>query len=155
MIHDKARETSPEGYVIFDFRLADAMSARDWDPTLAGGTGAFAPGLSSNPQRVNFFCSSRGYVRCAGAVTINIDNQREVNDYVAHECGHARFLYHDFTTSAGPSKTPNLHDDANRKCTMGYTQTNLATVIQPFCGKCLLRLRGWKVDSPTLPTKYT
>jgi peptidoglycan hydrolase-like protein with peptidoglycan-binding domain len=159
VIYDAARKTSPEGYVIFDYRLADMMSARDWDPTMNGGAGGFRP--AANPFFHAFRVGGRGYVRCAGAVTLNLDNNAEVNDYTAHEGGHARFLYHHtFVDETVPphsanSANPNHHDAANLKCTMSYTKApdNMQTLIKQYCGKCLLRLRGWNVLA--LPNRYT
>ncbi len=158
VVYDEARKTSPEGYVIFDFRLSDPMTARDWNPALNGGHGGFTG--PANPSMVNFTTPSRGYVRCAGAVTINVDNNSEVNDYVCHEGGHARFLYHHAYTDANqsnPASANPTHHDANQLlCTMSYTPWlpgfNGTTLQKPYCGKCLLRLRGWNVL--VLPQKY-
>ena len=84
-----------------------------------------------------------------------------MNDYTAHEGGHARFLYHHtFVDETVPphsanSANPNHHDAANLKCTMSYTKApdNTQTLIKQYCGKCLLRLRGWNVLA--LPNRYT
>jgi peptidoglycan hydrolase-like protein with peptidoglycan-binding domain len=159
VIHDEARKTSPEGFVIFDFRLNDAVTGQDWNPALNGGAGGFQP--SANPAVQNFIPSTSGYVRCAGAVTMNVDNSFNVNCYLCHECGHARFLYHHkFVPETTPpnsntSATPAQHDDRQARCTMSYAVPP-DTPDQwryPFCGKCILRLRGWNVTP--LPNKYT
>ena len=159
VIYDRARETSAEGYVIFDFRLSDAITtAKNWNPALNAGAGGFqAP---ANPFLASFKVGSRGYVHCAGAVTLNIDNNNEVNDYLLHEGGHARFLYHHAFVNEAPSRltatsaNPTHHDGNNLKCTMSYSTTtdNGTTLIKHYCGKCLLRLRGWNIFK--LPTKY-
>jgi len=135
------------------------MTAQDWNPSLNGGRGGFQP--SANPAMANFTTHARGYVWCAGAVTINVDNNSEVNDYVCHEGGHARFLYHHAYTDAqqsNPASANPDHHDANQLiCTMSYTPWlpgyNGTTLQKPYCGKCLLRLRGWNVL--VLPRKYT
>lgn len=149
VVHDEARKTSPEGFVIFDFRLHPAITGRDWNPA----TNSFTP--SANPAVQNRIGSTSGYVRCAGAVTMNVDNPFNVNCYLMHECGHARFLYHHETQNNNVTDNPTHHDHNQRKCTMSYG-IGADTPDQwryPFCGKCLLRLRGWKVT--TLPRKYT
>ena len=155
VIHDEARKTSPEGYVLFDYRMADPITAQDWN----AGTASFQP--AANPFYHGFRVSGRGYVHCAGAVTTNLDNNCEINDYVAHEGGHARFLYHhayvdeSVPTHSANSANPNHHDAANLKCTMSYTSApdDARTLIKQYCGKCLLRLRGW--DVLALPNRYT
>ena len=86
---------------------------------------------------------------------MDVDNPFDVNCYVLHESGHARFLYHHDTSNTGASDTPAQHDMNQLKCTMSYA-VGADTPDQwqyPFCGKCLLRLRGWTVD--TLPQLYT
>jgi hypothetical protein len=156
VIYDEARKTSPEGYVIFDYRMADPLTAKEWNAS----TASFVP--ATNPRHINFRCPSRGYVRCAGAVTTNLDNSAEINDYVAHEGGHARFLYHHaFVDESKPphsanSANPTHHDAANLKCTMSYTSSppdDFQHLTKLYCGKCILRLRGW--DSISLPNQYT
>jgi len=159
VIHDEARKTSPEGYVIFDYRYADPSTAKDWDPALNAGAGGFKP--ATDPKFINFRAPGRGYVRCAGTVTLNLDNSAEINDYMAHEGGHARFLYHHtFVDETVPphsanSANPTHHDGANLKCTMSYTKApdDFKTLTKLYCGKCLLRMRGWNILP--LPNKYT
>jgi len=157
VIHDHARLTSPEGFVIFDFRVHDPITGRDPD-----GAGGFKPGLPANPAARNVTSGVPGYVRCSGAVTMNVDNPYNVNCYLCHECGHARFLYHHTFVNEAPSSgtatsaNASHHDADQPKCTMSYA-------VPPdtpdqwryhFCGKCLLRLRGWDVTT-SLPSKYT
>jgi len=156
VLHGHARKTSPEGFVIFDFRIHDAITAQDWDPTLTGGAGGFKP--STNPSVKNVLSSTSGYVRLGGAVTMNVDNPFNVNCYLLHECGHARFLYHHKTGGGGaanPSDNPTHHDADQERCAMSYGINPFMpnTWTYPFCGKCLLRLRGWTITS--LPNKYT
>ncbi len=149
VVHDEARKTSPEGFVIFDFRLHPPITGQLWNPA----TASFTP--DPNPAVQNRIGSTSGYVRCAGAVTMNVDNPFNVNCYLMHECGHARFLYHHETGNNGVTDNPTHHDHDQRKCTMSYG-IGADTPDQwryPFCGKCLLRLRGWKVTG--LPRKYT
>jgi hypothetical protein len=151
VIHDEARKTSPEGFVIFDFRIHDPVTGQDPQPG-----GGFAP--STNPSVQNQIASTAGYVRCAGAVTMNVDNPFNVNCYLCHECGHGRFLYHHITqdqANPGVSDNPSHHDASQKRCIMSYG-IGLDTPTgwdYPFCGKCLLRLRGWNVL--VLPNQYT
>ena len=150
VVYDAARATSPEGFVIFDFRIHDPVTGQDPQPG-----GGFAP--SANPSVQNQIASTAGYVRCAGAVTMNVDNPFNVNCYLCHECGHGRFLYHHITTdqaNPGVSDNPTHHDANQPRCTMSYGIGADAPDQwrYPFCGKCLLRLRGWKITG--LPRKY-
>jgi len=151
-IHGIVRRTRPEGFIIFDFRIHDPISGQDFNPV----TGAFVP--TANPAARNQVSANAGYVRLDGAVTMCVDNPFNVNCYVMHECGHARFLYHHKTGGGGagdPVQTPHHHDLDQERCIMSYG-------INPdgpnawdyrFCGKCILRLRGW--DVLALPDKYT
>jgi hypothetical protein len=156
VIHDHVRKTEAEGFIIFDFRIHDPISGQDWDPSLNGGSGGFKP--TSDPAARNRTSQLAGYVRLDGAVTMCVDNPFNVNCYVMHECGHARFLYHHLTHGGGAhdtSDTPDDHDHDQERCIMSYG-------ISPdgpddwdyrFCGKCILRLRGWNVRP--LPHRYT
>ncbi|HWC98333.1 MAG TPA: hypothetical protein VG456_16355 [Candidatus Sulfopaludibacter sp.] len=157
LLHQEARKTAAEGYVIWDFRLSDALVGQDFNPALNHGAGGFQ--LAANPKARSFHPSTAGYVHVDGAVTMNVDNPFDINCYLCHECGHARFLiHHKFVNEApGPnlSANPSHHDGAQDKCTMSYAKPG-DTPDQwtyPFCGKCLLRLRGWNV--PALPNQYT
>ena len=165
VVYDEARKTSAEGFVIFDFRVHDAVTGQDWDGA------AFQP--SANPAVQNYIEIYRGYVRCAGAVTMNVDNDNDVSCYVLHECGHGRFLYHHITDfkqhwdavsgqwvydqpQVPNLDNPNHHDHSQPKCAMSYPAVNgdgSAAWQYHFCGKCLLRLRGW--DITKLPSEYT
>jgi hypothetical protein len=150
LLHDNVRLTSSEGYMIWDFRLSDPVTGQDWNPALNHGAGGFQP--TSDPKARNYSPSAQGYVRVDGSVTMCLDNPFNINCYIAHECGHARFLYHN---KFAPGPTPNEHDAAQDKCTMSYAAPG-DTPDQwryRFCGKCLLRLRGWNVTA--LPNKYT
>ena len=150
LIYTEARKTSAEGYVILDFRTHPPITGQDWDPVLS----VFKP--TANPAARNYIDAYRGFSTVDGAVTMSVDNPFDVNCYLAHENGHARFLqHHKFTDAGAASAVPGDHDDAQDRCVMSYT-------VPPdkpedwkyhFCGKCILRLRGWNV--PLLPNKYT
>lgn len=59
----------------------------------------------------------------------------------AHELGHSLFLYH--WKNTGENNTQD-HDNDDDYCVMMYPGTGEAAKIDPdFCGKCLLKLRGW------------
>lgn len=59
----------------------------------------------------------------------------------AHELGHSLFLYH--WKNTGENNTQD-HDNDDDYCVMMYPGAGEAAKIDPdFCGKCLLKLRGW------------
>lgn len=74
---------------------------------------------------------------------------------VAHEIGHANFLYHH--ENAGNDTTDEHHDIKDHNCIMSYSSKKppdhwLEGAYNPhFCGKCNLRLRGWKVCHADMP----
>jgi hypothetical protein len=72
----------------------------------------------------------------------------------AHEIGHCSYLSHPFQQAVD-------HDSADTNCTMYYLHSGQKHANRPsinlaadspnkpkFCGKCLLKLRGWKVKDP-------
>lgn len=91
----------------------------------------------------------------------------------AHEMGHSRFLnHHETGNSPTPnainpaSDTPTHHDLRDHNCMMCYPSgipTRNSRVFHSvswagdslerasFCGKCVLKLRGWKVTSVAVP----
>lgn len=67
----------------------------------------------------------------------------------AHELGHSLFLYH--WKNTGENNTQD-HDNEDDYCVMMYPGSGEAAKIDPdFCGKCLLKLRGW--NEKALPGK--
>ncbi|MFP2925516.1 hypothetical protein ACLESO_09910 [Pyxidicoccus sp. 3LG] len=92
---------------------------------------------------------------------------------VAHEMGHSRFLNHHETGNAPQanainphSDTPTHHDLRDHNCMMCYpfgipsrnprlgraVDWGTGSADRPvFCGKCILKLRGWKVTTAALP----
>jgi hypothetical protein len=95
---------------------------------------------------------------CADAVVIydlaSIDRRGYI---ISHECGHHCFLYHNFPST---NENPNHHDKSDWNCIMTYSRQaeinsgihGLRGTLNPlFCGKCNLRLRGWKIVHPTIP----
>lgn len=86
---------------------------------------------------------------------------------VTHEMGHSRFLNHHETGShpqpnlINPaSDTPTHHDLRDHNCTMCYPWGIVSRTVSwgtaspqrsAFCGKCILKLRGWDVVSAPMP----
>ncbi|MEZ0228526.1 MAG: carboxypeptidase regulatory-like domain-containing protein [Planctomycetota bacterium] len=152
VIHAHVRKTSAEGLIIYDYRVHDPVNGQDFD----AGTATFKPNPS--PAVNNVKISHLGWVQADGAVTMNVDNRFDVNCYVLHECGHARYLYHHKAvvgaTAATPTSNATHHDPAQERCTMSYTispDTPEAWTYS-FCGKCILRLRGWDVKASLPPS---
>ncbi len=175
VLRDKARETSPEGFVLFDFSLYDEPLApltikspnpRDYDAAVTAIAAGNPPAIRAAIQYTFEFRSYRGWVVADGAVLTNVHNPSNIDNYVIHECGHARFLWHHKTESDASSANWNRsdnqthHDGKQDRCAMSYTRPNGLNLPgdsnveteYPFCGKCLLKLRGWTVTA--LPT-YT
>lgn len=68
-----------------------------------------------------------------------------VEKYAAHEMGHCLYLRHHYTSAASgaiatwpASDNPDDHDKDDNACALSYFQT-----AWHFCGKCILKLRGW------------
>lgn len=81
----------------------------------------------------------------------------------AHEMGHCRYLSHHETSLGAGSDNPTHHDQNDFNCTMCYpegiaSRPNLTwqrgNATEPrFCGKCLLKLRGWDIVNGGLPAQ--
>ena len=90
---------------------------------------------------------------------------------VTHEMGHSRFLNHHETKNRKRhprSDTPTHHDQADVNCTMCYAEgiysrnrplkhkVSWATGSSDraaFCGKCMLKLRGWDITTAPMPAR--
>jgi hypothetical protein len=89
---------------------------------------------------------------------------------VSHEMGHSRFLHHHETGQHkqpdpnhvnDDSDNPDDHDLRDHNCTMCYpfgVPSRPGLTWQPagieksaFCGKCILKLRGWDIVHNILP----
>jgi hypothetical protein len=85
---------------------------------------------------------------------------------ISHESGHCRYLsHHEINKKTGTSSQPLDHDLSDKNCTMCYPfgiQSRNPPVAAKmltwnkgdaeesrFCGKCILKLRGWKVSGLT------
>jgi len=87
-----------------------------------------------------------------GIVTYDLGDGDRRGFVVTHEFGHHNFLYHH---EAASDTHPTHHDTTDHNCTMSYN--NGVTAFPEggynplFCGKCNLRLRGWKVTGAGIP----
>jgi hypothetical protein len=101
-----------------------------------------------------------------GAIFIGGDRAKQLKDdfLISHEVGHLYYLSH-------PFQKPEEHDSNDDNCTMWYLyvkpdhpKANNAPPnrkgvdLKPgsqnkshFCGKCLLKLRGWKINTLNSP----
>lgn len=84
--------------------------------------------------------------------------------FFSHEIAHCCYLMHSWTgaVAAGGIEKPGHHDKHDLNCIMCYPFTRVwrgvrninvargagANHVMHFCGKCLLKLRGWKVVDP-------
>jgi hypothetical protein len=90
-----------------------------------------------------------------------LDTGEEARTYWAHEVAHHKHLEHAGDVIAVPaqhdtrlntvSATVKGDTDVNsrnwdRVCIMSYVNTDAGDDAGYFCGKCLLKLRGWKVE---------
>lgn len=133
-----------------------------------GGAGTWAPIAgpfdaieTGEPSLVN---TAMG-LALGGSILITLNNNEDW-PWWTHEIGHNRHLQHaggegGFQVAQHDS-TPNTHDGRisaqppkksqwDRVCTMTYQDSRLAGPFgddrQQFCGKCVLKGRGWKVEN--------
>lgn len=79
----------------------------------------------------------------------------------SHEIAHCLNLSHHEIPSRYDSANKEDHDLSDHNCTMSYPQgirsrpdlewNKTNSDISAFCGKCLMKLRGWQVNSNELP----
>ncbi|MCX4247429.1 hypothetical protein [Paraliomyxa miuraensis] len=109
-----------------------------------------------------------GNMMMGGAkVTINraAFDSYKVDHLFTHELAHALFLKH-YKHSLHPVKDD--HDFSDDNCVMSYISSGVAKPSEisstaahylppnydpKFCGKCNLKLRGWNIRAPGMPTK--
>lgn len=81
---------------------------------------------------------------------------------LSHELAHCWFLWHHEVDGKGNSERPKDHDLNDHNCIMCYPQgiqsRNVTwkkddNAYPTFCGKCVLKLRGWKVADSGLPAQ--
>jgi len=96
--------------------------------------------------------------------TLFLDTAEAARTFWAHEIGHHKHLSHAGDVIAHAA-SPSQHDRAantvsaavqaagdvntqkwDRDCIMSYVNTDAGDDRGYFCGKCLLKLRGWKVE---------
>jgi hypothetical protein len=124
----------------------------------------------SSTYRPGLFC-----IGLAGGVTM-LENgmmaQHADRFLVTHEIGHCLHLnHHETVASKNASDTPAHHDTADHNCVMCYPwgiasrnppttraalswEKNSASIAH-FCGKCVLKLRGWDIVGVGLPDDST
>jgi hypothetical protein len=147
LFHAEARKTMAEGHVVFDFRVCEPITGRDWDPDENDGAGGFVE--TDDPFAKGYTHGAQGFSVRDGAFTLCVDNTSDPSGYVLHEGGHGRFLQHHKTKlretpPVTTSEFPDHHDPAQDRCMMSYS-VGPEKWLYPFCGKCILRLRGWQV----------
>ncbi|MFC2172584.1 LysM peptidoglycan-binding domain-containing protein [Acidobacteriota bacterium] len=166
LLYSKVAEKRPAGIIAFRPNWARPVKVRNLLPLIR----VLNP-LSSEEYLPGFMCLGLP----AGVALLDNGMTHEEQDgfLYAHEMGHCRYLLHHQTdnnvhdpTSANFNvpqyDTPDDHDTADDNCTMCYPQGianrpanltwNKGDSTEPrFCGKCVLKLRGWDVRNGSLP----
>jgi hypothetical protein len=88
--------------------------------------------------------TTSGRSKCAFiqyAMTYSGANSNTMEQTISHEVGHHMFLPHAPLPAASlpAGAEADAHDQADLHCLMGYDYSS----ERKFCGKCLLRMRGW------------
>ncbi len=144
MISDKLRLKVPEGHIIVAFRPHSPINIKK-------NTGGALAGYPKN----NFIAGFVSMGLADGIVTYDLGDNDRRGYVITHEFGHHNFLYHNFHDSAGDDNLKH-HDTSDWNDIMTYPQNatppapltanNLVGTINPlYCGKCNLRLRGWRI----------
>lgn len=136
-LSETIRKEHPWGFIVVDFLLHKPIT------------------IKQNPPEDNTVVATNWVgVGCSfglpGAIVlISVDDSSKDYATVAHEMAHAFWLQH---WENAPGKKPLEHDKKDHNCMMSYISANppyphqgYGVYTPHFCGKCNLKLRGWKV----------
>jgi outer membrane protein OmpA-like peptidoglycan-associated protein len=141
LVAQKLRPQVPRGHLVVAFRPHRAVDI------LKNGSDP-SQGYHKQGYRARFV--SMGLAD--GIVTYDLGDGDRRGFVVTHEFGHHNFMYHH---EAASDTHPTHHDTTDHNCTMSYNNGVTAFAegaYNPlFCGKCNLRLRGWKVTGADIP----
>jgi hypothetical protein len=148
----------PPGAIIIHGKWVDDITIKHRS---LGGLGRFGDEETWSPR---IFC-----IGLAGGVAIIDNNMYPGFDdrfVIAHEMSHSRYLRHHeagYPANGTISDNPIDHDLSDNNCTMSYPfripsrgglTWNPGGANRPgFCGKCILKLRGWKITTGALPAQ--
>lgn len=116
-----------DGVTIIQFDGTDSLV-----PTATGTINGFAPTFTTSGRNKCAFIQYR---------TVYTGNSNTMEQTISHEIGHHMFLPHAPLPAANlpGGAEADAHDKDDLHCLMGYDYT----AERKFCGKCLLRMRGW------------
>jgi hypothetical protein len=138
-INTRARARYPRGIVLIDFFLLKPTNMR-WDE-------------EETTQRIESLAYEEGSEGMSNQfVFLSQSYPARLSFSVCHEVGHCFFLSH--YENVFRCTTTDQHDQADHNCFMSYPLTNppvhrhqtFADYNPRYCGKCNLKLRGWKID---------
>jgi len=152
-IASRISQNRPAGCIFLRASWIRAVTVRDLLPVI----GIINP-FSSTTYQPGYTC-----VGIADGVSVMDNGMPGEQDgfLYAHESGHCRYLSHHEIDGSGASEVADDHDVSDHNCTMCYPNGiasrpgltwNVGDATQSrFCGKCILKLRGWNVRDPALP----
>jgi hypothetical protein len=154
LIRDKVRRSQAAGSIILRANFCRPVKVQDHVgiPIIGPIIDLFIPAEKHVPS---ILC-----VGLCGGVTIisnPMGGEAQERFLFAHEVGHNRYLMHHHTKGDGTSDRAVDHDTADLNCTMcypfgiqarpGLTWNRGDATKSDFCGKCILKLRGWVVNT--------
>jgi hypothetical protein len=161
LISKNIRGQHPEGIVMVNYRCNKPMPIRYWNSADPRGQAmrrtlmqmVYQPAIGADPRsgKGRTVVYARSEAHADSLVYICQDSPRRMGYTLAHELGHLFWLRHWQHTKDGPRSH---HDRSDSNCTMSYTSESCTTHgshhkaanFKPhFCGKCNLRLRGWRI----------
>jgi hypothetical protein len=172
LFSEKLRRLGHFGFVMIDFRMCRPFTVVDWPPhirntrsrkkrrALQSQARKAAKAKNAGDGRVVISSNFDAPAFSLGAAdsVVFLYKYPAVKYYadISHEIGHCLFIRH---WEHAPGSQPAEHDRNDHNCTMSYPSNTckhehhhgVRKMTPHFCGKCNLRLRGWKV--PALPSK--
>jgi len=156
LVRDKVGRTQSAGSLIMRVNFCRPVKAQDHV-----GIPIIGPIIPAEQHIPDIMCVGL----CAGVTLISnpMGADEQERFLFAHEVGHNRYLMHHHTKGAGASDRAVDHDTTDLNCTMCYPHRIQArpgltwkrgdATTPNFCGKCILKLRGWVVNTG-LPTSH-
>ncbi|HVP40068.1 MAG TPA: hypothetical protein VMS93_12890 [Candidatus Saccharimonadales bacterium] len=150
-VRGQVRKKEPEGYILMDVRPLPPLNMNKSDGT-------------PDPDSQGWLMQGTALGRCDYQVWMIDSLDYPVQMLFPHEMGHCRIFWHGrvYNDASGNPQygDKRCHDlDAIDFCTMSYATVDAAgdpvathDYYPDFCGKCVLKLRGW--DERSLPRRY-
>ncbi len=156
-IRNHIKQNYPNGLVLFRFEFCSPVEIRSAARRIKGLTYKRPQVVEANYMKEKV----KGLGVPYGVAAVGRKGRDDWKDsfFYSHEISHCYYLTHSFSLTGGMEVRVD-HDLGDLNCIMGYpsalksVRPNLdmshnSDYTMHFCGKCILKLRGWKIADST------